>query len=228
MLCYNLLIAEDEPKLRNIIRDYFQNKGFKVTEVSNGMSALEAAKDRDFDIILLDVMMPRLDGFSVCRAIRKEQDVPIMFLTAKIEEEDQLAGYQAQADDYVTKPFSLPVLHAKVQALLQRRNGTFPGKREICCGEIKVDPDTRTVLIEGQKVTMTPKVYDLLVYMMENRNRILTREQILDQVWGQDVFCYNRAVDTTIKKLRKALGNQAGCIRTIVGIGYSFQEEEDE
>lgn len=130
MLCYNLLIAEDEPKLRSIIRDYFQNKGFKVTEVSNGMSALEAAKDRDFDIILLDVMMPRLDGFSVCRAIRKEQDVPIMFLTAKIEEEDQLAGYQAQADDYVTKPFSLPVLHAKVQALLQRRNGNLPAEAE--------------------------------------------------------------------------------------------------
>lgn len=228
MLCYNLLIAEDEPKLRRIVRDYFQNKGFKVTEASDGVRALEAVQGQDFDVVLLDVMMPRLDGFSVCRAIRKEQDMPIIFLTAKIEEEDQLTGYEVQADDYVTKPFSLPVLHAKVQVLLQRRNGELSRKKELCCGEIKVDPDTRAVFVEGQKVTMTPKVYDLLFYMMTNRNRILTREQILDRVWGQDVFCYNRAVDTTIKKLRKALGNQAGCIRTIVGVGYSFQEEEDE
>lgn len=225
---YNLLIAEDEPKQRLIIRDYFQKRDFHVTEAANGTEALEQVKKREFDIVLLDVMMPGLDGFSVCRAIRREKDMPVIFLTARIAEEDQLAGYQAQADDYVTKPFSLPVLHAKVCALLHRQKGDFSHRNRLSCGEILVDTDTRTVTAEGQEIPLTPKVYALLVYLMSNKNRILTREQILDRVWGQDVFCYDRVVDTTIKKLRKALGNQAGCIQTIIGVGYSLREVEHE
>lgn len=225
---YNLLIAEDEPKQRRIIRDYFQKRDFQVTEAEDGLGALEQVKRREFDIVLLDVMMPGLDGFSVCRAIRREQDMPILFLTARIAEEDQLTGYQVQADDYVTKPFSLPVLHAKVCALLQRQRGGFSRKNELSCGEIQINLDTREVTAGGRAVSMTPKVYSLLVYLMSNKNRILTREQILDKVWGQDVFCYDRVVDTTIKKLRKALGSQAGCIQTIVGVGYSLREAEHE
>lgn len=225
---YNLLIAEDEPKQRLIIRDYFQKRDFRVTEAANGVEALERAGERDFDIILLDVMMPELDGFSVCRAIRKEQDVPVIFLTARIAEEDQLTGYRAQADDYVTKPFSLPVLHAKVCALLHRQKGELSRGAQLSCGEIQVNLDARAVTVQGREVSVTPKVYDLLVYLLSNKNRILTREQILDRVWGQDVFCYDRVVDTTVKKLRKALGNQAGCIQTIIGVGYSLREVEHE
>ena len=203
---YNLLVAEDEPKMRIIIRDYFEKKGFAVWEAEDGVEALKRLGERTFDLVLLDVMMPELDGFAVCKAIRRKGDTPVIFLTARMAEEDQLRGFQVKADDYVTKPFSLPVLHAKVCAILERRE----------------------VTVDGEKTAMPPKVFDLLVYFMENKNRILTREQILDQVWGEDAFCYDRAVDTTIKKLRQALGRRAGCIRTIVKVGYKFQEVTDE
>lgn len=221
---YNLLIAEDESKMRLIIRDYFQKRDFCVCEAADGAAALEKIGQQEFDMILLDVMMPELDGFSVCRALRKEVDTPVVFLTARTGEEDQLTGFQVKADDYITKPFSLPVLHAKVLALLQRRSGQVCGGRKLCCRGITVDLDAREVEVDGSAVSLTPKVYNLLIYFMKNQNRILTREQILDHVWGRDVFCCDRAVDTTIKKLRKALGNRAGCIRTIVKVGYKFQE----
>lgn len=224
---YRLLIAEDEPKLQRIVKDYFEKRNFQVQGAEDGMEALELLKEREFDIVLLDVMMPRLDGFSVCRAIRREKDTPIMFLTARVSEEDQLRGFQEKADDYITKPFSLPVLHAKVRALLERKDGRLFSNKLHSCG-IAVDLDVREVAVDGELVSMAPKVYDLLVCLMTNRGRILTREQILDHVWGQDVFCYDRAVDTTIKKLRHALGNRAGCIRTIVKVGYKFQEEDNE
>lgn len=224
---YRLLIAEDEAKLRRIVKDYFEKRNFQVQGAEDGMEALELLKEREFDIVLLDVMMPRLDGFSVCRAIRREKDTPIMFLTARVSEEDQLRGFQEKADDYITKPFSLPVLHAKVRALLERKDGRLFSNKLHSCG-IAVDLDAREVAVDGELVSMAPKVYDLLVCLMTNRGRILTREQILDHVWGQDVFCYDRAVDTTIKKLRHALGNRAGCIRTIVKVGYKFQEEDNE
>lgn len=225
---YNLLVAEDEPKMRLIIRDYFLKKEFAVWEAADGMEALRLMGEREFDVVLLDVMMPELDGFSVCKAIRREKDTPVIFLTARIAEEDQLRGFQMKADDYVTKPFSLPVLHAKVCALIERSRGKLTEAGRLVSGAISVDTLAREVTVDGQPVSMPPKVYDLLVFFMENKNRILTREQILDHVWGDDVFCYDRAVDTTIKKLRQALGRRAGCIRTIVKVGYKFQEVEDE
>lgn len=225
---YNLLVAEDEPKMRSIIRDYFEKKEFAVWEAEDGEEALRCLGERAFDLILLDVMMPKLDGFSVCKAIRRDTDTPVIFLTARIAEEDQLRGFQAKADDYVTKPFSLPVLHAKALALLARSRGMVNGSGKLCSGGIEIDLRAREVTVDGETAVMPPKVYDLLVYFMENKNRILTREQILDRVWGEDVFCYDRAVDTTIKKLRQALGRRAGCIRTIVKVGYKFQEVTDE
>lgn len=159
--------------------------------------------------------------------LREEKDTPVIFLTARTAEEDQLRGFQLQADDYVTKPFSLPVLHARVCALMQRYKGR--SSRTILTAKgIRVDLETREVTVDGNPAVMQPKVYGLLVYFLENKNRILTRQQILDHVWGEDVFCYDRAVDTTIKKLRQALGDRAGCIRTIVKVGYRFQEEDDE
>ncbi len=224
---YRLLIAEDESKLRRIVKDYFEKRDFQVQGAADGIQVLKAVREQEFDIVLLDVMMPGMDGFAVCRAIRREKDTPVIFLTARVSEEDQLRGFQEKADDYITKPFSLPVLHAKVRALLERKDGSL-FSRTIQSNGISVDLDAREVAVDGELVSMAPKVYDLLVYLMNNRGRILTREQILDRVWGQDVFCYDRAVDTTIKKLRHALGNRAGCIRTIVKVGYKFQEGDNE
>ena len=225
---YNLLIAEDESKLRLIIKEYFSKREFAVWEAADGTEAIELLKERTFDMILLDVMMPGLDGFQVCKAIRREKDTPVIFMTARVAEEDQLRGFQLKADDYITKPFSLPILYARVGALLQRQYGNVCDRNRLKSTGITIDLETREVSVDGQLVTMPPKVYELLVYFMKNKNRILTREQILDQVWGDDVFCYDRAVDTTIKKLRQALGDRAGCIRTIVKVGYKFQEVENE
>ena len=225
---YNLLVAEDEPKMRIIIRDYFEKKGFAVWEAEDGVEALKRLGERTFDLVLLDVMMPELDGFAVCKAIRRKGDTPVIFLTARMAEEDQLRGFQVKADDYVTKPFSLPVLHANVCAILERSRGMISDSGKLRSGGIEIDLRAREVTVDGEKTAMPPKVFDLLVYFMENKNRILTREQILDQVWGEDAFCYDRAVDTTIKKLRQALGRRAGCIRTIVKVGYKFQEVTDE
>lgn len=221
---YNLLIAEDETKLRFVMREYFVKQGFCVSEAEDGRRALELADQQEFDIVLLDVMMPEMDGFAVCRAIRRTKDTPVVFLTARTAEEDQLRGFQLKADDYITKPFSLPVLHAKVRALLERKAGTLCAGGLLESEGIQVDVQTRTVKVDGTDVSMPPRVYDLLVYFMENKNRILTRQQLLDQVWGKDSFCYDRAVDTAVKKLRQALGDRAGCIRTIIKVGYKFHE----
>lgn len=225
---YTLLIAEDEHKLRFIIKEYFVKQGFSVFEAENGPQALGLTEEREFDIVLLDVMMPEMDGFSVCKAIRRKNDTPIMFLTARTAEEDQLRGFQLKADDYITKPFSLPILHAKVCALLERKAGTLCSSGMLESEGIRVNLQTREVRVDGAPVSMSPRVYDLLVYFMENKNRILTRQQLLDQVWGKDTFCYDRAVDTAIKKLRHALGDRAGCIRTIIKVGYKFSEHQEE
>lgn len=225
---YHLLIAEDEDKLRFIIKEYFVKQGFCVQDAEDGAQALKLAEEQEFDIVLLDIMMPEMDGFSVCRAIRRKKDTPIMFLTARTAEEDQLRGFQLKADDYITKPFSLPILHAKVRALLERKTGTLCSSGILESEGIQVNLQTREVRVDGAAVCMPPRVYDLLVYFMENKNRILTRQQLLDQVWGKDSFCYDRAVDTAIKKLRQALGDRAGCIRTIIKVGYKFSDHRDE
>lgn len=225
---YHLLIAEDEDKLRFIIKEYFVKQGFCVQDAEDGAQALKLAEEQEFDIVLLDIMMPEMDGFSVCRAIRRKKDTPIMFLTARTAEEDQLRGFQLKADDYITKPFSLPILHAKVRALLERKAGTLCSSGILESEGIQVNLQTREVRVDGAAVCMPPRVYDLLVYFMENKNRILTRQQLLDQVWGKDSFCYDRAVDTAIKKLRQALGDRAGCIRTIIKVGYKFSDHQDE
>lgn len=225
---YNLLIAEDEDKLRFIIKEYFVKQGFHVWEAAGGAQAVKLAEEREFDIVLLDIMMPEMDGFSVCKAIRRQKDTPIMFLTARTAEEDQLRGFQLKADDYITKPFSLPILHAKVCALLERKAGNICSGGLLEAEGIQVNPLAREVRVDGEPVSLPPRVYDLLVYFMENKNRILTRQQLLDQVWGKDAFCYDRAVDTAIKKLRQALGDRAGCIRTIIKVGYKFSDQGNE
>ena len=222
-----ILIVEDEKPISNLMKLSLTKAGYHCTCLYDGIAAADLLENERFDLILLDVMMPNMDGFEACRKIRGKKDVPILFLTARTSEEDQLRGFQLEADDYVIKPFSLPVLHARVCALLKRRKGAETGS-ELRAEGILVNLETREVQVDGEPVSMPPRVYNLLVYLMRNQNRILTRQQILDQVWGEDIFCYDRVVDTTIKKLRHALGDRAGCIRTIVKVGYKFQEEKYE
>lgn len=224
---YSLLIAEDERGIRETVREFFKRRDFEIWEAADGREALKLIEERDFDIVLLDVMMPKADGFQVCRELRSKSDTPVVFLTARTAEEDQLMGFQVKADDYITKPFSLPVLHAKVCALIERHRGRIRSNVLETAG-IRIDLESHQVKVDGQLVQMPPKVYALLVYLLENRNRILTREQILDHVWGDEAFCYDRVVDTTIKKLRHLLGERAGCIKTIIKVGYKLEENEYE
>jgi DNA-binding response OmpR family regulator len=224
---YRILIAEDDDNLRCALRDYFCNKGFYVHDADNGAKAMQIADSEEFDIAILDVMMPEVDGFKVCEYIRKTSDVPVIFLTARIAEEDQLHGFEVSADDYVTKPFSLAVLYARTEALLHRYAGRKQDSKLMAPG-IEIDTDSREVRVDGVTADMPPRVYDLLVYMMQNQGRILTREQILDHVWGSDAFIYDRAVDGTIKKLRHCLGARSGYIHTIIKVGYRFEVKDDE
>ena len=223
---YKLLIAEDDLRIREAVKVFFQKRDFSVTEAGDGTEAIELLREKEFDLILLDVMMPGADGFQVCRALRKRTDAPVIFMTARTAEEDQLRGFALEADDYVTKPFSLPVLHAKAEALIKRHKGIRQQNRLEFCG-IAVDLKEHEVRVDGRTVGMPPKVFALLVFFMENTNRILTREQILDAVWGEETFCYDRAVDTTIRKLRALLGNRAGCIKTIIKVGYKYEVKDD-
>lgn len=224
---YSLLIAEDEKGIRETIKEFFSRRDFEVWEAIDGLQAIEMINNKSFDIVLLDIMMPGVDGFHVCEKLREKSDTPVMFLTARTAEEDQLRGFQLQADDYITKPFSLPILHAKVCALIQRNKGLIRNNILETTG-IRVDLEKRTVHVDGEVVQMPPKIYALLVYFLENRNRILTREQILDNVWGDEVFRYDRVVDTTIKKLRHLLGDRAECIKTIIKVGYKLEEQDYE
>jgi len=221
-MAYRLLVIEDDSRMREIVRDYFTAKGFAVSEAADGAEALGKLNETVYDLVLLDIMMPKLDGFAVCRRIRENSSVPVIFITARSREGDMLAGYELGADDYVTKPFSLPVLHAKALALLARtKNGE--GKVYDLNG-LTVDTGRRTVAVNGQPVALAPKEYELLLYLIENRGLVLSREQILNAVWGIDWFGDERAVDTHIKKLRKALGSQSRRVRTIIKGGYRFED----
>ncbi len=225
---YRLLVAEDEPQLQETLEDYFTAKGFEVTACPDGESALAMLEEREFDIIFLDIMMPKLDGLSVCRTVRRKNAVPIIFLTARSGEENELLGYGFGADDYVTKPFSLPVLHAKALALIKRAKGRGLSEYLLEMGGIQVDDLRREVTVDGARTPLTPKEYELLVCLMEHKGLVLSREQLLNQVWGYEYDGSIRTVDTHIKKLRKALGRRAGAIRTVIKMGYRFDPEEPE
>jgi DNA-binding response OmpR family regulator len=220
---YRVLIAEDEPRLLEVLCDYFESRGDIPTAVSNGVDALEQAEKGEFDGVLLDIMMPGLDGFSVCRSLRKKSDVPIIFLTALSDEEDKLYGYRLGADDYVTKPYSLSVLYAKLTALINRSRGSVLSEDRLIAGEICVTLSSQKVRVGGKAVTLSPKEYALLVCLMKNRGSVLSREQLLVKCWGYDYEGEARAVDTHIKRLRDKLGNAAGCIKTVIKAGYKLE-----
>ena len=222
-MSYRILIAEDEPRLLEVMCDYFISKGDDPVPVSNGTDALEKAENEAFDAILLDIMMPGLDGFSVCRAVRKENDVPIIFLTALSDEDDKLYGYELGADDYITKPFSLSVLYAKVTALIRRSRGSIRQDDRLEAGGISCILSQRRVFAGKKEVSLTPKEYSLLVCLMRNRNIVMSREQLLVKCWGYDYDGEARAVDTHIKRLREKLGEYASCIKTVIKAGYVLE-----
>ena len=220
---YRILIAEDEPRLRNVLCDYFTSRQDIPIPAANGVEALALAENDEFDGVLLDIMMPELDGYSVCRSLRKHSDVPIIFLTALSDEDDKLFGYELGADDYVTKPYSMSVLYAKLTALINRSRGSVLASDRLIAGDIVVTLSSQKVKVSGKTITLAPKEYSLLVCLMKNRNMVLSREQLLVKCWGYDYEGETRAVDTYIKRLREKLGDAAGCIKTVIKTGYKLE-----
>ena len=216
-----VLVVEDEARMRNIIRDYFAAHGLSCDLARDGEEALDLLRDHDYDALVLDVLMPGLDGFGVCRAVREGSGVPILFLTALGREEDVLRGYALGGDDYVTKPCSLAVLLAKTQALIRR----FRGEEGVLrCGAIAADPAARMITVGNRTIELSPREYELLLCLLRNRGRVLSRGQLLDKVWGIDFEGGERAVDVGIKRLRAALGEAGGQIRTVLKAGYKLEE----
>ena len=218
-----ILIVEDEAKLREVLCDFFTSRGELPYQAKHGLEALAMLEEQEFDAVLLDIMMPGLDGLSVCRAVRRENDVPIVFLTALSDEEDKLLGYELGADDYVTKPFSLSVLYAKVMALIKRNQRKVLAGDRMESGGVTLEQSTRRVFAGKREVALTPKEFALLRCLMENRGLVLSREQLLVKCWGYDYEGESRAVDTHIKRLREKLGDYAGCIKTVIKAGYRWE-----
>ena len=218
-----ILIVEDEPHLREVLCDYFRSKGDCPAEAADGLQALELIAQTDFDAILLDIMMPGLDGFAVCRAVRREKDTPILFLTALSDEEDKLYGYELGADDYVTKPYSLSVLYAKTTAIIRRSRGALRTEGRLESGGVTLDLQSQRVWADGAELTLTPKEFSLLRCLMLHRGLVLSREQLLVKCWGYDYEGESRAVDTHIRRLRDKLGERASNIRTVIKAGYRWE-----
>ncbi len=219
-----VLIVDDEELIRNIIKEYCHNEGFMTDEAKNGLQAIEKVKKNDYDIIILDLMMPKLDGYSAYSQIKNIKTIPTIVLSARSEEADKLLGFDLGVDDYITKPFSPKELMARIKAVLKRtiskEKSTFEYKA------LKVDKAGHTVTINNKKLALTPKEYKLLVYFVENINITLTREQLLSKVWGYDFYGDDRTIDTHIKMLRNNLGEYRDLIKTVRAVGYKFEIKE--
>ena len=224
---YKLLVVDDEPKIREVIKEYAEFNGYEVTEASDGMSAVGLCKLNDYDLIILDIMMPKLDGFSTCKEIKKIKDIPITMLSARGEEYDKLFGFELGIDDYIVKPFSPKELMARVNVVLARRNSNTQSKTDLLKFQgLEINIAARTVSVDGDRIELTPKEYDLLFYLIENRNIALSRDKLLSDIWGYDFFGDDRTIDTHIKNLRNALGPYRDYIVTLRGVGYKFEFEE--
>ena len=220
-----ILIVDDEDKIRDIIKKYAAFDGYEVEEAAGGLEAISKSREKEYDIIILDIMMPDLDGFSVCREIRKKSNVPVIMLSARGEEYDKIHGFEVGIDDYVVKPFSPKELMMRVAAVLKRTSAPVADSIEI--GGIKIDFSARIVYVDGNKIDLTPKEYDLLFYFAKNKGIALTREKLISNVWGYDFFGDDRTLDTHIKLLRKNLGPYSNYIVTLRGVGYRFEENRD-
>ena len=220
-----ILIVDDESRMRKLIKDFLDREGYQVLEAADGTEAMDVFyPNRDVALMILDVMMPRMDGWAVCREVRESSTVPIMMLTARSEERDELKGFELGVDEYIAKPFSPKILVARVNALLKRVNGGASGGT-INAGGIEIDKAAHIVKIDGQEVDLSVKEFELLVYFVENQKIALTREKILNHVWNYDYFGDARTIDTHVKKLRSKMGDKGNYIKTIWGMGYKFEVE---
>jgi DNA-binding response OmpR family regulator len=215
--------VEDELRLREILCDYFRSKGEIPVEACDGLQALSLIEEEEFDAVLLDIMMPGMDGLSLCRAVRRNNDIPIIFLTALSDEEDKLLGYELGADDYVTKPFRMSVLYAKTMALIKRNRRTVLTGDRMEANGITLELSTRKVWAGRREVAVTPKEFAILRCLMMNRNMVMSREQLLIKCWGYDYDGESRVVDTHIKRLREKLGQYSDCIKTVIKAGYKME-----
>ena len=231
---YNILVVDDEARIRSIIKKYAEFEGHTVIEAGDGMEAVRLCRKDKFDIIIMDIMMPELDGFSACREIRKVTNTPIIMLSARGEEYDKINGFELGIDDYVVKPFSPKELMLRIEAIMKRMSrrdiADDAVKKpnvivELDNGGLKADLTARLVYINGERVDMSPKEYDLFFYMLDNRNIALSREKLISEVWGYDFYGDARTLDTHIKLLRKSLGEYSRYIVTLRGVGYRFEGE---
>ena len=220
---YKILVVDDEENIRSLIRKYAEFEGFEVDEAKDGMEAVEKCRAHGYDFIIMDIMMPELDGFSACSKIREEKDIPVLMLSARGEEYDRIHGFELGIDDYVVKPFSPKELMMRVNAILQRsrRNGTENEKMTF--GGLVIDTSAMLVYVDGEKAELSPKGYELLYYMAKNKGIALTRETLITEVWGYDFYGDDRTLDTHIKLLRSALKGYRDYIVTLRGVGYRFE-----
>ncbi len=225
-MAYRILLVEDDRQIREVIEDYFSAAGegnYEVISAADGDEGLSLIKSEEYDLVMLDIMLPGIDGFSLCREIRRNSIVPVLFLTARAREEDVLYGYELGCDDYIIKPFSPAELFAKVKAVLKRANGTVIEK-ELVCGQIRINLITLQVTAAGKSVELAPKEFALLKYLTEHKNWVISRDTLLDRIWGADYFGSDRVVDNHIKKLRKALGEAGGQVKTVITKGYKLTD----
>ena len=224
---YKILVADDEENIRAMIKEYAEFLGHEVTEAADGMEAVRLCKANDFDIVVMDVMMPKMDGFSACKEIRVSKKTPVLMLSARGEEYDKLFGFEGGVDDYVVKPFSPKELIARIGAIIARSSHKDDGEGKkpalITAGGVSIDAPGRNVYVDGKKAELTTKEYDLLLHLIQNKNIVLSREQLLNAVWGYEFFGDDRTVDTHIKMLRGSLGVYRDYIVTIRGVGYKLE-----
>lgn len=220
-----ILVVDDESRMRKLVKDFLAREGYVVLEAGDGMEAMDLFyEDKEIGLVILDVMMPKMDGWQVCREIREHSKVPIIMLTARSEERDELQGFELGVDEYISKPFSPKILVARVEAILRRTVGTDKNE-QLSAGGIEIDKAAHQVTIEGMPIELSYKEFELLVYFMENQGIALSREKILNNVWNYDYFGDARTIDTHVKKLRSKLGEKGDYIKTIWGMGYKFEVE---
>ena len=220
-----ILVVDDESRMRKLVKDFLEREGFEVLEAGDGMEAMEIFyEEKEIALIILDVMMPKMDGWQVCREVRQSSKVPIIMLTARSEERDELQGFDLGIDEYISKPFSPKILVARVEAVLRRTHG-IDASSGMDAGGIEIDKSAHMVKIDGKEIDLSFKEFELLTYFVENQGIALSREKILNNVWNYDYFGDARTIDTHVKKLRNKLGDKGNYIKTIWGMGYKFEVE---
>ena len=220
-----ILVVDDESRMRKLVRDFLQREGYSVLEAADGAEAMDVFyENKGIALVILDIMMPKMDGWQVCREIRQTSDIPIIMLTARSDERDELQGFELGVDEYISKPFSPKILVARVSAILRRTRGA-DAKERLNAGGIEVDRAAHQVLVDGEGIELSYKEFELLNYFLENQGIALSREKILNNVWNYDYFGDARTIDTHVKKLRSKLGEKGNYIKTIWGMGYKFEVE---